>query len=93
MTKIDNIYTNNFRFNVLLICSPLILISLYKFIKNKNYRKIMYIYFIPIVLYIFALGTQYGTGAIRQRIAVYPFIVFLCVFELCQVGTNQKYKI
>lgn len=91
MTKELTIYTPIILDSMFfLICSPLILISLYKFIKNKNYRKIMYIYFIPIVLHIFALGTQYGTGAIRQRIAVYPFIVFLYVFELCQVGTKSK---
>lgn len=75
-----------------LIFSPLLLISLYKFIIYKNYRRIMYLYFIPIAVHILALGIQYGKVPVRQKIAIYPFVVFLYVFELYQIQTALKYN-
>ena len=91
MTKEITIYTPIILDSIFfLIYSPLIFILLLKLIINKNYRKIMCIYYIPILVHILALGIQYETGAIRQKIAVYPFIVFLYVFELKQIGNKLK---
>ncbi|WP_195837990.1 glycosyltransferase family 39 protein [Tissierella pigra] len=68
-----------------LIFSPLLLIYLYKFFRYKEYRERMYLYLIPILIHIIALGVEYGKTAIRQKIAVYPFLVLLYVFELYKI--------
>lgn len=73
-----------------LVFFPLLIFSLYKFATNNTYRKDVYIYILPIFIHVLALGVQYGTGAIRQRIAVYPFIILLYSSEICKLVSNIK---
>lgn len=91
MTKELTIYTPIVLDSIfLLLLSPLILNSIYKVARCKDYRKMTYIYYVPILIHILALGTQYDTGAVRQRIAVYPFVILLYVLELSPILMHCK---
>lgn len=63
----------------MIIFSPLFILFLYKLLKNKQMMKKFYIYIVPIIFHIFALSTSLETGAIRQRIGVFPFLLLMYI--------------
>lgn len=73
-----------------LIFSPILIRVLYKLIINQKYRKMMYIYIIPSLIHIMALGIAYGKTPSRQKIAVYPFIVLIYMIELTEIWNIMK---
>lgn len=45
-----------------------------KFIKFKEFRKISYIYIVPIIVQASILGITYDSGSVRQRISIFLFM-------------------
>ncbi|HBW13310.1 MAG TPA: hypothetical protein DEF30_05780 [Proteiniclasticum sp.] len=74
----------------MIIFSPLFILFLYKLLRNKLMMKKFYIYIIPTVFHIFALSTSLETGAIRQRIGVFPFLLLMYMSGIFLKRTNNN---
>ena len=77
-----------------LVFSPLLINFFIHVIFKKSFRRRLYIYLIPIVTHILTLGIAYETGAVRQRIAVYPMVFIFYVLGLprkkCENSSDRR---
>lgn len=70
------LFTDSF---LAMLFSFAVLLFVIKFLRDKDLRKKMWIYLIPIIIHAFALGIEYGGDSTRQRIGVFGFIILTYV--------------
>ncbi|SEI92104.1 Dolichyl-phosphate-mannose-protein mannosyltransferase [Bhargavaea ginsengi] len=81
LIQIDTFFTLLFSFSLILF--------VVKVLKNEELRRKIHFYILPILVHAYVLGTAYG-GGVRQKIAVYSFIILLYVIGLLYKKSSNK---
>jgi hypothetical protein len=75
---------------IAILCSFMIIIFIYKFIKYRELRVKMNLYLIPLVVHAIVLGVEYGGDSTRQRMGIFFFLILTYTVGLFYKETKIK---